>query len=177
MNLLEHYVFEGSELFGGSGLWLGTGTCMTSEKVLTKIETQVCVCVCLKVCPTCVWFPQMRGPGFVAAAEASSLLSRQRVSCPPFRLFWVRVAPLAARPAWLALTRGLRVVTRLPALRYFHPLLSRRLSPGFLSLLLPLLPLLQRLPLQRRAGHGRVRLREGSGGLVVGVVGRAGVEE
>lgn len=118
--------------------------------------------------------PQMRGPGFVAAAEASSLLSRQRVSGPPLRLFWVRVTPLAAHHAWLALTRGLRLVARLPALHCFHPLVSRRLSPGFLPLLLPLL---QRLLLQRCAGRGRLRPRERDGGLVVGVVGRAGVEQ
>lgn len=118
-----------------------------SKKVLTKIEGQgcVCVCVCHKLCPTCMWFPQVRGPWLVAAAEASSLLSRQCVSCPPFRLFWVRVTTLAACHARLALTCGFRVVTCLPMLHYLLPLIGRRLFPGLLgllSLLLSLLPLL-----------------------------------
>lgn len=135
------------------------------------------VVVCHKLCPTCMWFPQVRGPWLVAAAEASSLLSRQCVSCPPFRLFRVRVTTLAARRARLALTCGFRVVTCLPMLHYLLPLVGRRLFPGLLSLLLSFLPLLQRLLLQGYARHSRLRLRQGNGRLVVCAVARAGVEE
>lgn len=63
---------------------------------------------------TCVWFPQVRGSGFMAAAEASSFLKRSRGSCPPLGLLRVRVAALTAYDARLALTCGLCVVTCLP---------------------------------------------------------------
>lgn len=132
------------------------------------------VCVFQEVCPTCMRFSQVSGPRFVTAAEASSLLSRQCVSCPPFRLFRVRVTTLAAHRARIALTCGLRVVTCLRMPHWLLPLICCHLFPGFLCLLLSLL---QRLLLQGYAGHSCLRLWERNGRLVICVVGRAGVEE
>lgn len=130
--------------------------------------------MCQEVCTTCVRFSQVRGPWFVAATEAPPLLSRQRVSCPPLRLFRVRVTPFAAHRARLTLTCALRVVTSLCRARYLLPLVGWLLFLGYLGFLLSLL---QRLLPQRGAGHGRLGLRQGDGGLVVGVVGGAGVQE
>lgn len=126
---------------------------------------------------TCVWFPQVRGPGFVAATVGSPLLHWQRVSHPPLRLLGVRVATLAAHHTRLALTRGFRLVTCLPLPHKLLPLLRRHLFPRFPSLLLPLLPLFQRLFVQREAGHSCLWLREGNGSLVVRVVGCVDVRE
>lgn len=126
---------------------------------------------------TCVWFPQARGPGFVAATVGSPLLHWQRVSRPPLRLLGVRVATLAAHHTSLALTRGFRLVTCLPLPHKLLPLLRRHLFPCFPSLLLPLLPLFQRLFVQGEAGHSCLWLREGNSSLVVRVVGCADVRE
>lgn len=125
-------------------------TLQQGEKVCASLNVSLRFsCWCLHEFRTCMWFPQVRGPRFVAATEASSFLNRQCVSGPPFRLLWVGVTTLAAYHTCLALARGLCVVSCLSLLHQLLPLLYGHHFRCFLSLLLPLLPLLQRLFLQR----------------------------